>query len=210
MFSKVHEIYVPVCVCLPNALCLYLTCTWHTHTHTHFCFVPSIFPMLQYVAFHFFQSLSGPSISSSVNHVACYPSGLKHNAQHTHTHTHTHIFDLTLSLPSLGCCVFSFHFSSSLTFLSSVGVCACFSPLFSVSPPLSHMGRTLSTLSCADLYDSSIIVLRTCWGWIQSLALCENLGVRTLVRTFSTWFSANQKADLVGRLTSGWLDWWYR
>ncbi len=127
---------VPVCVCLPYALCLYLTCTWHTHTHTQTS-----------ASFLVFFPCFSMSLSTSSSLYPVHPSLFQ---------------STTLSLPSLGCCVFSLNFSSALTFLSSVGVCACFPPLFSVSPPLSHMGRTLSTLSCADLYDSSIIVLRTC------------------------------------------------
>lgn len=107
----------------------------------------------------------------------------------TCTCVHTHIFDLTLSLPSLGCCIFSFLFSSSLTFLSSVGVSACLPPLsLSLSPSLALMGRTLSTLlSCADLYDSSIRFLCT-----LSLSLKNMLSMSSV--SSSVWDSGSEWA----------------
>ncbi len=160
-----------LCVYLPYALCHYLTCTC-AHIHTHF-FFPSVFPMLsqgfRYVTFHFFLSraFSGAALICFISLIRSIhlffsrprghrPSGLKRNAQHTHTHTHTHthkVFDLTLSLPILGCCIFLFHFSSSLTFLSSVGVCACFPPRsLSLSLSFPYGQNSLNTQLCRSIW----------------------------------------------------------
>lgn len=152
---------MPVCVCV-SSICSMSLSHMHTYTSSFLVFFP------------FYRRGFGMSLSTSsclgrsrvqlwlfislIRSIHLFfsrprghhPSGLKRNAQHTHTQK---VFDLTLSLPSLGCCVFSCHFSSSLTFLSSVGVCACFPPLsLSLSLSLPYGQNTLNTQLCRSIW----------------------------------------------------------
>lgn len=164
---------MPVCVYLPYALCLYLTCT---HTHIHF-FFPSVFPILsqgfRYVAFHFFLSraFSGAALTfhifdpvhPSLLQSTTWPPSIWAKTQcSTHTHTHKKSLTSLFLCPVWGVASFHVIFPPLSLFLVLLEYVLVFLLFLSVSPSLSHMGRTLLTLSCADLYDSSIIVLRTC------------------------------------------------